>query len=141
MNASKVVYDVNILNDMKLFENVTHARIKDCIVEEERIIFVVEPGELRKALGKGAEHVKKLAEKFRKKIKIVEYNEQMLQLIQNFIHPLKVDQIHEEEGTVILESADTKVKGLLIGRAAQNLRKLEQYIKRYFENLKEIRVV
>jgi N utilization substance protein A len=138
---SKVVYDASTLGTMKLFENMTRAKVRDCIVEPERLIFVVDFGELRKALGKGAENIKRLSEKFQKRVKVVEYNEDMLKLIQNFIHPLKVDAIHEEDGIVILESADTKTKGLLIGRAAKNLRALEENIKRYFANLKEIKVM
>ena len=141
MSESKVVYDANILGIMKLFENLTHSRIKDCIVEPEKLIFIVETGELRKALGKGAENVRKLAEKFGKKVKIVEYNTDLLKLITAFIHPLKVDAMHEEDGVVVLESTDTKTKGLLIGRAAKNLRQLEDYIRRYVPALKEIKVV
>ena len=141
MTESKIVYDMSTLGFMKTFENITRSRLKDCIVEKERLIFIVQAGELRKALGKNAEHVKKISLKFKKKIKVVEFNENMLTFIKNFIHPLKVDQMHEEEGIVVLESQDMHVKGLIIGRAAQNLRKLEEYVRRYFGNLKEIKVM
>ncbi len=140
MSVSKVVYDKDILNLMKSFENITHSRLKDCIVEEDKLIFVVNDGELRKALGRNAENVKKLYNALKKKIKIVEYSDDKLKLVQNFIHPLKVDNVREEDGMIILESEDTKVKGLIIGRAAQNLRKLENHIRRYFD-VKEIKVV
>lgn len=139
--SSKVIYDANILGIMNSFGKITRAKLKDCIFEEEKIIFIVEPGELGKSLGKNAANVRRLSEAFRKKIKIVEYSDEMLKLIQNFIHPLKIENIYEQDGIVVLESQDQKVKGLLIGRAAQNLRKLEEYIKRYFSNLKEIKVV
>jgi len=122
-------------------KKITRAKVKDCILEEERIIFVVDEGQLRKALGKSAENVKRVVNLVKKKIKIVEFSPEMLKFIKNFIHPLKIDAIHEEENIVILESQDTRVKGLLIGRAAQNLRKLEEYVKRYYPDLKEIKVV
>ncbi len=137
---TKVVFDINVLNIMKTFDNVTHARLKDCIVENERIIFIVAENELSKAIGKNAANVKRLAEILKKKIKIVEFSFDKLNLIKNFIHPLKADKIYEENGIVVIESADSKVKGLLIGRAAQNLRKLEEYIRRYVD-VKEIKVV
>ncbi|HIH39799.1 TPA: NusA-like transcription termination signal-binding factor [Candidatus Woesearchaeota archaeon] len=137
---TKVVFDINVLNIMKTFDNVTHAKLKDCIVEEEKIIFIVSENELSKAIGKNASNVKRLAEILKKKIKIVEFSSDTLKLIKNFIHPLKADNIYEENGIVVLESADSKVKGLLIGRAAQNLRKLEEYIRRYVD-VKEIKVV
>lgn len=140
MSNTKVVFDVNVLNTMKLFDRITHASLKDCIIEEERIIFVVNEGELGKALGKQAVNVKRLFETLKKKIKIVEFNSDKLKFISNFIHPLKVDNISEKDGIVILESHDTKTKGLLIGRAAQNLRKLEEYVRRYYD-VKEIKIV
>lgn len=138
--SSKIVFDNNILGLMKSFDKITHAKLKDCIVEDNKIIFVVNEGEIRKSIGNKAENVKKLAEIFRKKIKIIEYSNEMLKLIRNFIYPLKIDNIHEEGGIVVLESTDTRTRGLLIGRAAQNLRRLENYIRRYFE-VKEIKVV
>jgi transcription termination/antitermination protein NusA len=140
MSATKIIYDASVLATMKTFENMTRAAIKDCIVEEERIIFVVLEGELKKALGKGAENIKKLGEKFKKKAKVVEFSTNMLTLIKNFIHPLKVENMTEQDNVVVLESTDTKVKGLLIGRAAKNLRALENNIRRYYPDLKEIKV-
>lgn len=126
---------------MKLFENMTHSKIKDCIIEPERIIFIVQDGELRQALGKGAENIKKLSEKFKKRVKIVEFKQNMLDYIKNFVHPNKLEEITEAEGIVTMKSNDTKTRGLLIGRAAKNLRALESYVKRDFPNLKEIKVV
>ncbi len=138
--SSKVVFDVDTLNLMRVFDNVTHASVKDCIVEDERILFVVNEGELMKALGKGAVNIKRLSEILKKKIKIVEFSNDLLKLVKNFINPLKAENITEQDGVVVIESSDTKVKGLLIGRAAKNLRKLEEYIRRY-QPVKEIKVV
>lgn len=138
---SKITYDMETLGLMKLFENMTHARIKDCIVDEEKITFVVEAGELKKALGKGAEKIKKLSAKLNKKVKISEFANEMLALIKNFINPLKVDEIFEENKIVILKSSDMRTKGIIIGRNAKNLRALETNIRRYFPDLKEIKVM
>ncbi|MEK6886383.1 MAG: NusA-like transcription termination signal-binding factor [Nanoarchaeota archaeon] len=140
MSNTKVVFDINTLNLMRTFDNVTRAKLKDCIVEEDRIVFIVSENELSKAIGKNAANVKRLFEILKKKIKIVEFNPELIKLIKNFIHPLKVDSITEENGIVVIESSDSKTKGLLIGRAASNLRKLEEYIRRYID-VKEIKVV
>ena len=137
---TKVVFDINVLNIMKSFDNIAHAKLKDCIAEEDKIIFIVAENELSKAIGKNAANVKRLAEFLKKKIKIVEFSPDLMKLVKNFIHPWKADNIYEEGGIVVIESSDPKVKGLLIGRAAQNLRKLEEYIRRYID-VKEIKVV
>ena len=62
------------------------------------------------------------------------------------IRPLQVDEIVEdagqegEEGIILIKSRDTRIKGLIIGRNAMNLRNLEENVKRYFK-INEIRVV
>lgn len=137
---SKIIYDSNLIKVMNSFCAITRTKLKDCISEDDKLIFVVEEGELGKAVGKKAGNVKKLENYFNKKIKIVEFHDDLLRFIQAFIYPLRVKEIHEEEGIVVIVGPDMQTKGLLIGKNAYNLRKLEEYVKRYFE-VKEIKVV
>lgn len=137
---SKIVYDSNIMKFMSSFESVTKAKLKDCINETNRIIFIVEEGELGKAVGKKAANVKKLENYFRKKIKIVEFHPNVLNFIQSFIYPLRLNEIHEEGGIIVMVGPDAQTKGLLIGKNAANLRKLEEYVRRYFD-IKEMKVI
>ncbi len=137
---SKIIYDSNIIKFMSSFESLTKAKLKDCINEPDRLIFIVEEGELGKAVGKKALNVKKLENFFRKKVKIVEFHSNLFNFIQASIYPLRLNEIHEEEGIVIMVGPDAQTKGLLIGKNAANLRKLEEYVRRYFK-VKEIKVV
>ena len=139
----KIKYDISLINIMSLFEQVTHAKLKDCFMDEKlnSLTFVVLPGEMGKALGKKASNVRLLESKLQKKIRVVEFNSDKLQLIQNMVMPLRVEDISEDDnGIITIRGPDTKTKGLLIGRNAQNLRNLEENVRRYFE-VKEIKVV
>ncbi len=138
----RIRFDESTLKVMRLFEGVTHARLRDCIIPEQpqRILFVVEPGELGKAIGKNAINIRNLERGLNRKIKIVEFNPEVTQFVRNLILPLSVDNVSLEEGKVLLHSQDTQVKSLLIGRNAQNLRANEEIARRYFD-VKEIRVV
>jgi N utilization substance protein A len=124
---------------MASFEKATKAEVKDFIELEDMLIFVVQPGNLFKAIGPKGANVKRLSEKLHKRIKIVEYNPDLAMFIANMIHPLKADSIVQEGKIVTIMSDDTKTKGLLIGRNAQNLRQLEKVVKRYFD-IDEIKV-
>jgi N utilization substance protein A len=135
-----ITYDKQSLGLLSSFASLTKAKVKDIIEEAELIIFVVEPGELFKALGKNGAHVKAISAKLNKRIKVVEYNSDMVSFIKNMIYPLKVREITQEEKIITLHDDDTKTKGLLIGRNAQNLRLLERVVQRYFE-VAEIKVV
>ncbi len=119
---------------MNLFEKITHSKLKDCIVSDNLIVFIVEQNEMAKAIGKHGSTVRNLEETFKKKIKIVEFSPEVKSFIKNL-----VADVVEEEGTFIIIPSDVKTRGLLIGRNASILRSNEAIVKRHFE-IKELRV-
>ncbi len=125
---------------MSLFETLTQSKLKDCIVNEDRTIFIVEENQIGKAIGRKGINVKKIENILNKKIKIVEFNSNHLQFIQNFIYPLKAREIKEDNKIVTITGSDTKTRGLLIGREAKNLNNLKSIVKRYFD-IDNIKVV
>ncbi|MEA2037141.1 MAG: NusA-like transcription termination signal-binding factor [Nanoarchaeota archaeon] len=137
---SKIKYDLTIMNYMKIFENLTRADLKDCIPSEELLIFVVQENEIGKAIGKNGSNVKRLEGLLKKKLKIVEFNPDINQFIRNFVMPLQVKDVSEENGIIQIAGPDTKTKGLLIGRDRKNLESLKEILKRYF-SFEEVKVV
>jgi transcription termination/antitermination protein NusA len=138
--SEKITFDTETLKVMKLFDDVTKATLKDCFLDREKLVFLVENGELGKALGKNKMNITKLEKMLNRKIKIVEFSPDRLTFIKNYITPLKIDGITEEGDVVTIVGPDTKTKGLLIGIKAQNLRNLEKIVGKYF-TVQEIKVV
>ena len=136
---SRIKYDITVMNYIKLFENLTHAKLRDCI-SGEQLMFVVEENEIGKAIGKNGSNVHRLEGMLKKKIKIVEFNPDVKQFIRNFVMPLQVKDVNEEEGVINIVGGDTKTKGLLIGRDRKNLENLKEVVSRYFK-VEDIRVV
>lgn len=133
--------DMEALQKIKLFEQVTKAHVKDCFEYKERLTFVVDEGQLWKALGKQNVNLIKLEKLLNRKVKIVEFRSDVKQFIVNLLHPLKViDMTDGEDGVIIVKGPDAKTKGLMIGSRAQNLRATEDIVRKYFE-CKEIKVV
>jgi len=137
----KAKYDVELLKLMSLFEKITRADLKDCFVNRERVVFIVQHGEMGKALGKQKFNLQKIEEAINRKIKIVEFNPDVLEFIKNLMYPLKILEIKQDDSVVIIKGSDTKTKGLMIGARAQNLRNYEELVKKYFDNVNEIKVV
>lgn len=137
---SKIVYDINAMKFMSLFENVTRARLKDCIIKDNMVLFIVQPNEISKAIGSKGGNVRKLENLLKRKVRIAEFAEEPVNFIKNLIHPLQVREITEKEGTYVLTPVDLKTRGMLIGRNASNLRSFEEVVKRYFP-VKEIKVI
>lgn len=126
---------------MSLFENLTQAELKDCFVDKnDNVVYVVKENQIAKAIGKHGSNVKRLSEVLNRKIKIVEFNSNLLQFIRNMIHPLDIREITQDGPIVTIVGNDVKTKGLLIGRGAQNLRSLESVVKRYFQ-IDEIKII
>lgn len=139
----KIKYNAEIMSIMALFEGLTHAKLKDCFFDSNsgRMVFVVQEHQLMTALGKNASNVKRLEQKLNKKIKIVQYSPDILEFIRSWIQPLKAEKIEQEGEVITITGSDIQTKGLLIGKNAANLRNSEEVVRRYFPNLKEIKVI
>src|SRR3989338_1335411 len=95
-----IVIDNELLQTMRIVEKITRARIDRCIPREEKLVFVVAPGDARKIVGPQGATLKKLEEQLGKKLKIIEKTEDKFQFIKNAMLPLKVQDIKEAEGVV-----------------------------------------
>ncbi|HEY9703974.1 MAG TPA: NusA-like transcription termination signal-binding factor [Allocoleopsis sp.] len=138
--TAKTVYDVELIKTINLFEQVTHARVKEAFYMKDTLVFLVFEGDKFKALGKELSNLKKIEKMLQKKIRIVEFNSDPVKFITNLIYPYRVETITLNDGIVTISDQDPKTKGLLIGAKAQNLRMYESIAKKYFE-ITEIKVV
>lgn len=110
----------------------THARVKDSFQDGDLVCYIVAPGEMGKALGKGGSSIRKIQEKLGKKVKIIEFNDDVTKFVRNIILPLRVEKITIEGNTIIIEDSQKKTKSLLIGRQGRNLELLKRAVKRFF---------
>tara|TARA_B100000315_G_scaffold218087_1_gene219154 strand:- start:26 stop:412 length:387 start_codon:yes stop_codon:yes gene_type:complete len=125
---------------ISLFESLTGANIKDCIVNDV-IFFIVHENEMGKAIGKQGANIKRVENALKKKIRLAEFSSDVSQFIQNLIYPLKAKEIKEEEdGIISIYVDDRKTKGLIIGRDRHNINSVVDIVKRHFK-VEEIKVV
>lgn len=125
--------DINTIGYMNVFEKVTGARLKECCVEEDKIIFVVKNGFGRKAIGRRGANVKKLSSMFKKKIKIIEFNEDPKIFVKGAIYPVKAEEITLEENVINVKARDYNSKAMLLGRNRKNLKSLQNLLNKYFK--------
>ncbi len=121
-----------------LFENVSGASVKDCIVDEEqgRVIFVVNPGQVGIAIGRGGRNIHQLEKMTGKKQEIIEYSEDPAQFIRNSLKPAVVKEVRVSERTdgkkIAVVTVAPKDKGVAIGKNGKNAERLRFLAKRYF---------
>jgi len=129
---TRLKLDPDSIGLSSLMERITRARVKDCFKDEETVYFIVSQGEMGKALGKGGSNIKRVQQELGKKIKVIEFRDDVKDFIRNVIYPLKVEEIFEEDGVIIIRDSSKKTKSLLIGRQSRNLNMLTRAVKRFF---------
>lgn len=137
----KTVYNTENIKLIGMFNNITKANVKELLFINEEPVFIINQGELGKALGKNKSNLFRIENLLKKKIKIVEYSESSLQFLLNLLFPIKVADLKEEDNIIFITPKDTKTRGFIIGRNAQNLRLYESIMKKYFPNIVELKVI
>ncbi len=139
MARAKITYDIQLIKVISLFEGMTGAAAKDCLISNDMFYFVVEPENMGRAIGKKGVNVKRLESMLKKKVKIIEFNPDLATFINNLIYPLAAKQIAVSNGKVTITGPDQKTRAMLIGRNSSNLNNYKGIIQRYFD-IREIRV-
>jgi transcription termination/antitermination protein NusA len=147
MLRKNIKIDRNSMELISLFNNISGAIIKDCIIYEspenhsEIIIFLVKKEDVGKAIGRAGEHVKDLMSKLQKKIDVIPYSEKIDQFIQYILNTsknsIKVQNIEikenkNEKKTVII-SVRPQDRGKAIGKEGSMIRKIKMLVIRHFE--------
>jgi N utilization substance protein A len=122
-----------------LFENISGASVKDCIIDEEqgRAIFIVNQGQVGVAIGRGGRNIHTLEKMTGKKHEIIEYSEDPVQFIKNALKPAMVREVRVTERidgkTIAVVTVNPKDKGIAIGKNGKNAERLRFLAKRYFQ--------
>ena len=135
----KARYDSDSMKLIALFESMTGANVKDCILNE-KLVFVIEENEMARAIGKNGIHIKKLESMMKKKIRLVEFSKDVAKFIKNLAYPIEISNIENDGGKITLFGKDTSTRAMLIGRERQNINHIKEIAQRYFD-VKEVKVV
>ncbi len=122
-----------------LFESMTGATVRDCIVDEDfdRLIFIIKEGDVGMAIGKNGKNITMLERMTGKKHEIIEFSEDPSQFIKNALKPAKLKEIRISERpdgkTIAVVSVDPHDKGIAIGKNGKNAERIRFLAKRYFQ--------
>jgi len=123
----QVVLTEECMRLISQFESLTGASSRDCVVDNrnERIIFVINPGDMGLAIGKSGSSIKKASEVMGKRIEVVEYSMDPAQFLRNCFLPAQVTGVdfdtNEEDQQVARIEVRDEDRGLAIGKAGKNI--------------------
>ncbi len=122
---TEVTFDTATLGYIRLFEERTGARVKDCFETEEKLVVLVYPGDVHKAVGPGGVLVDRLKGMLKKEIQVVEWAEDLEALVKNIFYwysPKRVDFGPKGKGRHATVTVDPAWKARAIGKAGKNLK-------------------
>lgn len=137
--TEKIKLTSDELRLMSLFQSITSVTARDCVVDDkmDRVIFIVNKGQMGLAIGKGGATIRQLQNVVTRKVELVEYSDDATDFVRNMLNPQMVNDVritHRIDGSkqaVVL--VDAKRKGIVVGKEGRNAEKARLLAKRYFQ--------
>jgi N utilization substance protein A len=138
LNDNRIKLTSEELGLMSLFQNISGATARDCVIDSkvERVIFVVNRGEMGLAIGRSGETIKKVQKAIGKQIELVEWSDDAKQFVLNSLNPQLVTEVRVSEkpdgSKTVTVVVDEKKKGAVLGKGGRNAEKARLLARRYF---------
>lgn len=126
----KIRLDTESMRFVALFESVTGAVVRDCIVNSNKIVFVVKEGQAGLAIGKAGSNVISLQDKLRKRVEVIEFSSDPVRFATNIFHPAELTKSYVSEnssGKKILYLNPKSDKGLVRSKLKYALDLIRRY--------------
>ena len=126
-----ISFDNETIRLITLFENITGAPVKDCLVDDKTIYYVVEKGTVGMAIGKEGSSVKSAEKIIGKSIKVFEFSSDVSEFVRKLIpQALEISIKNQSEKTIVEVKVEKQAKAIIIGREGKNLKILKEIIQR-----------
>jgi transcription termination/antitermination protein NusA len=141
----EVILTEDCMRLISQFERLTGAGSRDCIIDDRnnRLIFVINPGEMGLAIGKSGASIKKASDVMGKKIEVVEYSTNPEQFLKNCFLPAQVTCIDfedQDDGQVAHIEVRDEDRGIAIGKEGKNIFKAKKLAQRQ-HNITDVQLV
>ena len=117
------------------FDDETGATAIDCVVGDDRLVFVVSVGEMAQAIGPGGETIGRLEERLDRDIELVEDADRPEEFVANALSPAAVYHVTISENETLVAYAEVADgdRGVAIGSGGKNIETARLLVKRHFD--------
>jgi len=128
-----VTFDTETIRLITLFENVTGAPVKDCLIDENILYLIIDEGKVGIAIGKNGNSVKHAENLIGKTIKLFEYATTLEKFVKNLIPQATEVKIEDKDGKkIVVVHVEKKDRALVIGRDSKNLKLFKEILHRSY---------
>ena len=124
---------------ISLFQNITGATARDCVIDDkfDRIIFIINKGEMGLAIGKNGASILKTQKMVGKEVELVEFSEDPKNFIINALNSKFITDIRLSKkvdgSTIAVITVNHNRKGVIVGRNGKNAEKARLLARKYFQ--------
>ncbi len=140
---AEIILSNETVQCINLASKYSGAGIRDCIVEDDRVVFIVEKGQLGIAIGSKAKNLEKLRLLFKKNVKFVEFDDDKTRFVMNLCKPYDIKKVSFEgndEASVARVEVNPKDKSKLIGKGGRNINLIRKMAQRHHQ-IKDVQIV
>ena len=127
---------------INMASKITKTDILDCMIIDDKLIFIVQQGQLGAAIGIKAKNLEKLRNMFKKTIKFVEYSKNKEQFIKNLCKPYKIKKVNlegDEDSPVAKIEVEISDKSKIIGKNGRNIEIIRKLAQRH-HSFKDVQI-
>jgi N utilization substance protein A len=126
-------FDTETIRLINLFENVSGAPVKDCLIDSDNhtIYLVIDEGKVGLAIGKDGGAVKNAERVMGKSIKLFEFSKDLVKFVKNLVPQATEVKVRTDNGKTIIEvRVEKKNKAMVIGRDGKKLKVYKELLQR-----------
>ena len=138
--------EIMLSNETMQYINVASKYIKidilDCVITDDKLIFIVKKGQLGAAIGIKARNLDRLRKLFKKNIRFVEFDSDKEKFILNLCKPYKINNVVFEgsgDSTVAKVEVNLSDKSKIIGRSGKNIDIIRKLAHRH-HSIKDVQI-
>lgn len=138
----EITIDNKILGYMALFEKVARVELKECLENEDMVLFVVFEKKLAEMFKRNENSIAELKEKINKHILVVEFSRDLMLFVKNIFYRFGVKEINinwKEGQTNVLVTVEQNEVGKAIGKEGRNIKLFRDAVQRNF-NIKSLNI-
>ncbi len=120
---------------MGVFQGITGVMARDCIIDDNKTIFVVDNRLVGVAVGKGGKNIKKLESLLGKKVEVIGYSDDLTKFVKNLFYPALILAVNVQEKNgkkYVHVHMDKESRRMVESRMVSKLKTAKTLLKRYY---------
>jgi N utilization substance protein A len=120
---------IESIRTIALFEKITNVHARDCLITEDCVYFLVDPGKIGLAIGKNGSVIREVRKILGRQVKLFGYYNKPEDMIKNMVPNIKNMTFNDGNMIISIPSQD---KVTVIGKNGRNIKAIKEIMKRHF---------